>query len=291
MVRGSMLKIVLLTALVIPLLALNLAGAFATESRLIEEIMVTAQRVEESANKVPISLTAFNEAMIKDRQIIGLADLHINIPNVTFTPRQSQSAGIMQIRGIGLAALSTGVETPSATHINEIPFPQLYAGIEIFDLERIELMRGPQGTLFGRNATAGALNLITKRPSFESISGYAELEYGDYDNKRFTGALNVPVTDALAVRIAAMTLERDGYIENKAGGQIPGVRHPVHDLLGCVPGWVGARYHASEETRPTGPLGDVGRARLGRRRRELGLRGRGVGGRIFVPCLGRKGSL
>lgn len=197
--------------------------AFAAESRAIEEIIITAQRVAEPARKVPIAVSAFTEAMIRDRQIISLADLQINIPNVTTTPRAVSSAANLRIRGIGWQDLGDGGETPSSTHLNEIPFPQSFTSVEFYDLERIELMRGPQGTLYGRNATGGALNLVTRRPSFDGVVGYADIEFGDYDHKRFTGALNVPVTDALAFRVAGTALQRDGYIENKAGGQIPGV--------------------------------------------------------------------
>jgi outer membrane receptor protein involved in Fe transport len=195
----------------------------AQERPLVEEVIVTAQRVEESAQKVPIALSAFTETMIDDRQIIGLGDLQINIPNVTFAPQTAASGGDLRIRGIGVQDLGYGSELPTSTHLNEIPFPQSFTSIELYDLERVELMRGPQGTLFGRNATSGALNLVTRRPSFDSFGGYLDLEYGDYDHKRITGAINMPLTEAFAVRIAGTALKRDGYIENKAGGQIPGV--------------------------------------------------------------------
>ena len=224
MLPGIERKSVALAALLAPLLSSNFASTFAAEPRLIEEIMVTAQRVEESASKVPISLSAFTDAMIRDRQIIGLSDLHINIPNVTIAPRQGSFPGIPSIRGIGIEPVSAGVEVASSIHVNEIPFPKLYAGFEFYDLERVELLRGPQGTLYGRNATAGALNVATRKPSFDSVSGYLDLEYGNYDHQRVRGALNVPVSDALAFRVAATGLKRDGYIGNKAGGQIPGVK-------------------------------------------------------------------
>ena len=203
------------------------SSLLAQEKPLIEEIIVTAQRIEESAQKVPIALSAFDEAMIKDRQIIGITDLHVHVPNVTFAPLTAGPAGDLRIRGIGIQDVGYGAEVPTSTHVNEIPFPQSYSSIEFYDLQRIEVMRGPQGTLFGRNATSGALNVVTRRPSFDGISGYLDLEYGDYDNKRATAALNTPLSDSLAVRIAGAVLDRDGYIDNKAGGQIPGVASDV----------------------------------------------------------------
>ena len=142
---------------------------------------------------MPIAVSAFDSAMIEDRQIVGLSDLQMNVPNVTFAPRQASFSGHFPLRGIGLQPASGSSESPSSMHVNEIPFPRLYAGVDFYDLERIELMRGPQGTLFGRNATAGALNLVTRRPSFDRVSGYADLEFGDYDHRQLKGALNVPV--------------------------------------------------------------------------------------------------
>jgi outer membrane receptor protein involved in Fe transport len=199
----------------------------AQQRPLIEEVIVKAQRVEENLQKVPIAVSAFTEAMLEDRQIVALADLHLNTPNVTFTPREGDSSSNVQIRGIGLIPIGFNIEKPTSLHINEIPLPRLYAGLDLYDVERVEVLRGPQGTLYGRNATAGALNIITRRPDLGGYNGYAELEYGDYDHRRFTAAINVPFSDSLGIRIAGTGLKRDGYIENKAGGQIPGVKENV----------------------------------------------------------------
>jgi iron complex outermembrane receptor protein len=222
MLPGIERKFVSLPGLVILLSTLNLGSTFAAEPRPIEEIMVTAQRVEENSSKVPIALSAFNAAMIEDRQIVGLSELHVSAPNVAFLPRQGGQVGNLHIRGLGWQAI--GEESLGAIHINEIPFPFLRANTDLYDMQRVEVLRGPQGTLYGRNATAGALNLITRRPNFDGADGYLELELGDYEHRRIEGAVNLPVTDRLALRIAGNALERDGYIENRAGGQIPGVK-------------------------------------------------------------------
>ena len=87
-------------------------------------------------------------------------------------------------------------------------------------MERVEILRGPQGTLFGRNATGGAVNFVTKMPDYESVNGFIDVEAGDYDHLRLKGAVNIPITDNFAVRFAGMTLERDGYIDNLAYGQV-----------------------------------------------------------------------
>jgi outer membrane receptor protein involved in Fe transport len=197
----------------------------AAESRIIEEVIVTAQRTEEPASKVPIAMSAFSDTDIKDRQIVGLSELHVSAPNVALLPRQGSTASNLHVRGLGWQAV--GEEVLGAIHINEIPFPLLRAQTDLYDMERVEILRGPQGTLYGRNATAGAVNMITRRPSFEGFDGYLELELGDYEHRRIEGAVNLPVSDRLALRIAGSGLQRDGYIENTAGGQIPGVKKDV----------------------------------------------------------------
>ena len=203
---------------------IGLAGptVMAAESRIIEEVIVTAQRTEEPASKVPIAMSAFDDVSLRDRRMVVLSDLHVNAPNVSYLPREGGAYPNLHIRGVGWQAI--GEEALGAIHINEIPFPFLRAQADLYDMERVEVLRGPQGTLYGRNATAGALNMITRRPSFEGVEGYLELEFGDYERRRIEGALNLPVGDRLALRIAGNGLQRDGYIENTAAGQIPGVK-------------------------------------------------------------------
>lgn len=193
------------------------AMALAAEDYLIEEILVTAQRFEENVRKVPISVSAFTDAMIEDRQIIGISDLQLNVPNLSYTP-QNFGGSRISIRGIG--DLFTGGSARATTvpiHLNGVT-ALVDAGVfEFYDLERVEVSRGPQGTLYGRNATAGAINLVTRRPDFDGLGGYVDLEYGDYDHVRLEGALNLAINDQFAIRVAGVSLERDGYIENKTG--------------------------------------------------------------------------
>jgi outer membrane receptor protein involved in Fe transport len=212
-------------ALMSVMVGVSSATAMAAESRIIEEVIVTAQRTEEAASKVPIAMSTFDDVSLKDRGMVLLSDLHINAPNVTFLPRQSGTVGNLHVRGLGWQAV--GEESLGAIHINEIPFPFLRANTDLYDMERVEVLRGPQGTLYGRNATAGALNMVTRRPGFEGFDGYLELELGEYDHQRIEGAANLPVNDRLALRIAGNALKRDGYVENTAGGQIPGVNNDV----------------------------------------------------------------
>ena len=213
-------------ALLCVLLGTPAGIVLAAEDYRIEEILVMAQRIEENSQKVPMAVSAFTDSMIEDRQIIGIVDLQLNVPNFSYIPNNFGS-GRVTIRGIG-ELLSGGSDREAAgpsvpIHINGISALVDSSVLEFYDLERIEVLRGPQGTLYGRTATAGAMNLVTQRPTFDGIGGYVDLEYGDYNHVRAKGAFNWPVTDQLAFRVAGMSLDRDGYIDNKAAGQIPGI--------------------------------------------------------------------
>ena len=166
--------------------------AFAAKSGGIEEVVVTAQRIEENSQKVPISISAFTDAMIQDRQIVGISDLQINIPNLSYVPDNFGGAELT-VRGIGV--LIGGNERSAAgpsvpIHVNGISAAVDASVTEFYDVERIEILRGPQGMLYGRTATAGAMNIVTRRPDFDGFGGYVDLEYGDYDHVRIKGAAN-----------------------------------------------------------------------------------------------------
>jgi len=191
----------------------------ATASSAIEEVVVTAQRTEQSLQEVPIAVTAFTGAMLEDKQILSPSDLQLNAPNVSFTATNFGGSSFA-IRGIGRLVIAGSGENGVSIHQNQIAVPTNLPAAEFYDLDRVEILRGPQGILFGRNATGGAVNMVTKMPDFESWNGHVDAEAGDYSNKRLKGALNMPLTDNFAVRVAGMWLERDGYIENTAYGQV-----------------------------------------------------------------------
>ena len=183
------------------------------ESAGIEEVIVTARRTEESLQDVPIAVTAFSEEGIQARQIITTSDLQMNVPNVSFT-NTNFGSNSFAIRGIGRLVTAGSGEAGVSTHLNDIPITGNLITTEFFDMQRVEVLRGPQGTLFGRNATGGVVNFITRKPDMEELSGYVEAELGNYNHKRSRFALNLPLSDSLALRVAATTLEREGYSEN-----------------------------------------------------------------------------
>lgn len=195
-----------------------IAAGTASAQSISDEIVVTAQRQEQSLQDVPIAVSAFNDEDLKSRQLESFQDIQFNIPNFSFTKTQFTDSTI-SIRGIGALAVGASTEPSTSIHINDIYIqaPRLFE-TEFFDVERLEILRGPQGTLFGRNATGGVINVITNKASVDGMGGYVDAEYGNYDAVKVQGALNLPLGDRLAVRVAGTTIQRDGYTENVHDG-------------------------------------------------------------------------
>ncbi|MEM6582113.1 MAG: TonB-dependent receptor [Pseudomonadota bacterium] len=183
----------------------------------LEEVIVTAQRREESLQDVPMSISAFTGDDLNVRLIDDLTDLQFSVPNLV-----SDGLTIM-IRGIGQNTNSSTAEGGIGYHVNEVYVNKpLIRSTEYFDIERVEVLRGPQGTLYGRNTTAGVINIHTKRPH-EELGGNVSVLAGDYETLRLKGAFNIPVTDKLRQRFAGLYLTRDGYNKNiYTGNRIDG---------------------------------------------------------------------
>ncbi len=197
--------------------ALCSVDAFAQS--LSDEIVVTAQRTEQSLQDVPIAVSAFGGDDIADRQLESFTDIQFNIPNFAFSRTQFTGSSI-SIRGVGALAVAASSEPSTSIHINEvfISAPRLFE-TEFYDIERLEILRGPQGTLFGRNATGGVINVITAKANPDQVEGYVDAELGNYNSKKLQGAINLPLTDTLATRFAGTFIKRDGYTENLFDGQ------------------------------------------------------------------------
>ncbi|ROU09475.1 TonB-dependent receptor [Lysobacter enzymogenes] len=185
----------------------------------LDTIVVTAQKKVENIQKVPIAISAFGGKDLGDRKIETGGDLVTATPNVTFSKTNFASYNF-QIRGIGTQALSVTTDPAVAVSFNSTPLirNRLFEQ-EYFDVERVEVLRGPQGTLYGRNATAGVVNMI---PSLASTDGYeanVKGEVGNYSTARVTGMVNVPLTDSFAFRLAGQYTKRDGYDHNEVTGR------------------------------------------------------------------------
>ncbi|WP_338465792.1 TonB-dependent receptor [Novosphingobium sp. ZN18A2] len=188
--------------------------AFAQSTGEDAPIIVTAQRQAQRLQDVPVAVSAFNSEALEKQQIKTTSDLQLSLPNVTFTKTNFTSASFT-IRGIG--DLCVGVTCDSATGIaiNDSPLFQtrLFEG-EFYDLGSIQVLRGPQGTLFGRNATSGVVDIGTAKPDLNGIHAAGEAEYGNYNSIKVKGMLNVPLTESLGVRFAGYYLNRDGMTKN-----------------------------------------------------------------------------
>ena len=218
---GSLYRRTSALALLAPLaLAAPAAQAQQLQQALIEEMIVTATKREQSIQDIPVAVSAFSGELLKNsgitdaRQLVGLA------PSFFLSSSASEAAGATaRIRGIGTTGDNAGLESAVAIFIDGVYRNRSNVGLtELGEVERIEVLRGPQGTLFGRNASAGLVNVITKQPEFE-LGGYGEATYGNFDQLRFAAGITGPIVeDVLAARIDAVYFERDGFLDDAATG-------------------------------------------------------------------------
>jgi outer membrane receptor protein involved in Fe transport len=187
----------------------------ATRGSSVNEIVVTAQKRVEKVQDVPIAISAFSAEDLNAQKVESGADLMKAVPNLTFSKNNFSGYNI-SIRGIGTKSISTTSDAGAAVSFNNTTLirNRLFEQ-EYFDVERLEVLRGPQGTLYGRNATAGVINLITNKPKLNKFEGSVKGEVGNYNSRRLVGMLNIPiVNDALGLRLAGSMTQRDGYDYN-----------------------------------------------------------------------------
>jgi iron complex outermembrane receptor protein len=180
------------------------------------DIVVTATRIATNVQDVPIAITALTSEALEERQITTFSDLGAVVPNATF--RRSQGiygAGVsVNIRGLGTTDTQFSQEPAVAYYIDDVYYPFLFgSNFDLLDLERVEVLRGPQGTLFGRNAITGAVNMVSRRPDFDELGGYVDFTVGSYNRMEVRAGLNVPVTDTLAVMVSGVAKKRTGYMD------------------------------------------------------------------------------
>ncbi|GAA0470182.1 TonB-dependent receptor [Parasphingorhabdus litoris] len=177
-------------------------------------IIVTAQRQAQSLQEVPIAVSAFDAQALEAQQIENASDLQLTLPNVSFT-KSNFTASSFTIRGIGDLCVGVTCDSATAIHLNDAPlFNTRLFETEYFDLERVEVLRGPQGTLFGRNATSGVVNVVTAKPELGEFKGSVEGQFGNFESYQVKAMVNVPIGDSLAFRAAGFYQNRDGYTKN-----------------------------------------------------------------------------
>lgn len=187
------------------------------------EIVVTAQKREQSIQEVPIAISAFSEETLESRQINDAQDIMQSVPNMQFA-RQNFTGSNVALRGVGTKVVAQSSDQAVGIHVNSAPLGQTpIFETEFYDVSRVEILRGPQGTLFGRNSSSGVFNIITARPELEVYSGRLEGSVGDYETLRGQFMANVPVGETFAFRVAGFGLTRDGFTEDlNSGGNIDG---------------------------------------------------------------------
>jgi len=178
------------------------------------EIIVTATRQATNLQDTPIAITAVTSETLEDMGLKSVADLSAVVPNAQF--RRAQGAfgpGVTTfIRGLGTGDTSLGGEANVAYYIDDVYYPILLgSNFDLLDIDHVEVLRGPQGTLFGRNALAGAVNIVSKQPSFGETSGYGQLTVGDYNRRELRGGFNLPIGDNAALMVSGVSKKRQGY--------------------------------------------------------------------------------
>ena len=178
------------------------------------DIVITAQRRSENLQRSAIAASAVSGTDLANAGVTDVANVSKLVPSLVVA-QSSGSATNFYIRGVGTFAASILRENPIAFNFAGVYVASPAAPVgTLYDLERIEVLKGPQGTLYGRNATGGSINIIPVAPQLDTVSGSATAEYGSYDAKRATLAINVPLGNAFAVRLAGQVVDRDGYMSD-----------------------------------------------------------------------------
>jgi len=253
---------VLRTALVFNSLVL-IPAAFAEDvenMNALDEIIVTARRTDEALQTVPISMTVYNQETLNERNVVSAVDLANSTPSLAVNTRFGADQATFAIRGF-TQELRTAASV--AVYFADVVAPRGGGAVSagdgagpgaFFDLQNVQVLKGPQGTLFGRNTTGGAIQLVPQEPT-DALEGYLELSAGDYGMQRTQGVINVPISDTARARFGIDKMDRDGYLENKSGigpdyfadvGYVAGRASLILDLTETVQNYSILTYTKSE---------------------------------------------
>ncbi|CAH0992729.1 Vitamin B12 transporter BtuB [Sinobacterium norvegicum] len=213
-------KIIAQSVAIASLSGLSLQAFSQETSLMLEEVVVTAQKRAESIQDTPISIAAFDEQSIEDRGITNVTDLQSNVPNLQLTPHPNSATTTRAfMRGVGNNDDQITIDPSVAVYIDGVYMARSQGlSMETGDIERVEVLRGPQGSLYGRNATGGAINFITAAPDLEQFGFKQQLTAGS-DNLLYSKtAINAPLSDNLAAKITYVNTQKDGFVENLGTG-------------------------------------------------------------------------
>ena len=195
-------------------------SAYAQNNSVIEEVIVTAEKRSESLQDISQSVTAISDSDVESKNIETFVDLSAIVPGLTVAKNEGYKT-VISIRGVGNETNQNAIAAPSvAFHMDGIFIASPFSlQTDFIDIDRIEVLRGPQGTLFGQNSTGGAINVISKKPVIGESSGKADVTFGSYNLTKFRATQNYPINDNVATRLAVSITERDGFSENTFTGQ------------------------------------------------------------------------
>ncbi len=210
----------LLPLLASPLIAASSGVGWAQQAPVFEEVLVTAEKRSESLQNLSQAVTALSAEDVENRQLSSFVDLSAIAPGVNVAKNEGFKT-VITIRGIGNEANQNAIANPSVSyHLDGVYVASPFAlQTDFLDLERIEVLRGPQGTLFGQNSTGGGINVITKAPTFDDFYGTADLTAGEYSLIKARAAMNIPFSDTVAARVSVMSHKHDGFTDNVGNGQ------------------------------------------------------------------------
>ena len=197
------------------------AGTAAPVDNGLAEIIVTAQRRAEKLQNVPVAATAFTGASVAAFRLTDVSTIQSQTPNLVIKSQFGSTNPNIFIRGVGQNDFNDNATSAVGVYIDDVylssPAGQL---AELYDIERIEVLRGPQGTLYGKNTTAGAVNVFSQKPKLDSFGGFFRGGYGNMNDVELEGAVNIPLSPTLAFRVAGVHRNRDGWIYNHFDGRL-----------------------------------------------------------------------
>ena len=195
--------------------ALTFSSAFAQTENVLEEVIVVAQKREQTLQEVPIAVSVIQAEVLEQAHITDMIDLQTLVPSLKVTQLQTSGNTNFLIRGFGNGANNPGIEPSVGVFIDGVYRSRSAAAIaDLPNLERIEVLRGPQSTLFGKNASAGVINIVTAAPNMEEFGGSAEFTYGNYNQIILRGDISGPVSETVGLSLSAYGNRRDGWFTN-----------------------------------------------------------------------------
>ena len=214
------LPLILITQTLIADEPVNQSSSVKVNSLTIDEIIVTAEKRTESLQDVSKAVSVFDADELETKNITDFVGLSAIAPGVTVAKNEGYKT-IISIRGVGDETNQNAIAAPSvALHMDGIFIASKFSlRTDFIDLERIEVLRGPQGTLFGQNSTGGTVNVINKLPTFDRFYGKADITLGDYGLRKVRGSFNTPISNNISTRNSFVVTERDGFTDNIVNGQ------------------------------------------------------------------------